>query len=135
VRVLFDTNVWIAAFLTHGTCHELLEQCVGSHHLLVSEEILQEVQKVLSNKFNFPKDRVEKILFFIERNTEKVEVSSLEDSPCRDPNDNHLLACAVSGGADGLITGDDDLLVMKKYQGVPILKPGQFWQFERESKN
>lgn len=42
---------------------------------------------------------------------------------CRDPNDDHVLECAVKSGAQLLVTGDKDLLTVGTFQGIRILTP------------
>jgi predicted nucleic acid-binding protein len=44
----------------------------------------------------------------------------------RDPEDDKLLACAVEGRADYLVSGDKDLLVLQEYAGVQVISPAQF---------
>ena len=43
-----------------------------------------------------------------------------------DPDDNHIIACAVSGRADVIVSGDRDLLRLKAYEGIPIVRPMDF---------
>jgi uncharacterized protein len=45
---------------------------------------------------------------------------------CRDPDDDKLLEIAVVGRANCLVTGDQDLLVLDRFQGIPILTPAGF---------
>ena len=45
---------------------------------------------------------------------------------CRDKNDDVVLATALAGKADVIVTGDDDLLVLKTFRGIRILSPRQF---------
>lgn len=132
MRIVLDTNVWIAAFLTHGGCHELLEYSLETHTLLISDEILEEIEEKLAGKFRFAEKRVSETLTFIRDNTERVQGTPLPKPLCRDPDDDRVLAAAAGGGADCLVTGDDDLLVLKEFQKIPILKPGQFWEFEKK---
>jgi putative PIN family toxin of toxin-antitoxin system len=131
VKVLFDTNVWLAAFATHGTCAELLEYCLEAHTPFISESILKEIEEKLSEKFGAPKNRIEEILAFVENNTTLVEARPLSSPVCRDPDDDAVLAAALSGEVDCLITGDPDLLILEEFEGVPIMKPNQFWKFEK----
>jgi predicted nucleic acid-binding protein len=53
VTILFDTNVLIAALISHGFCQELLEICFIEHNLIASEFILSELRKKLTEKFGF----------------------------------------------------------------------------------
>ncbi len=134
MRVFLDTNVWIAAFLTHGSCAELLEHCLKNHILLTSKHVLQEIDKNLSKKFSFPSKKIKEILLFIQQPSTLVESTRLEKPTCRDPDDDWILAGIVSGNADCLLTGDKDLLILNTFQNIPILKPAQFWLFEKEKK-
>jgi putative PIN family toxin of toxin-antitoxin system len=132
VKILFDTNVWLAAFITHGTCAELLEYCLEAHTLLVSEAILREIEEKLSEKFDVPKSKVQETLTFVRSNTTLVSAIPLPSPVCRDSDDDQILAAAKSGQVDCLVTGDPDLLVLERFQGIPIIKPGQFWSFEKK---
>jgi len=54
---------------------------------------------------------------------ETVAAAPIQAPPAlRDPDDLPVLACALSGGADAIVTGDDDLLSLKSFEGIPILK-------------
>jgi len=45
---------------------------------------------------------------------------------CRDPRDNLVLECALAGKADFIVTGDEDLLVLKKFKSISIITPKNF---------
>ncbi len=47
---------------------------------------------------------------------------------CRDSKDNKFLELALSGEASYLVSGDDDLLVLHPFRGIPILAPADFMQ-------
>ena len=55
-----------------------------------------------------------------------VSETRLVSPALRDPKDNPILACAVEGGADYIVTGDRDLLVLERFQGIPIVSPAAF---------
>jgi predicted nucleic acid-binding protein len=61
---------------------------------------------------------------------EIVSPAGLPIPVCRDPDDDDVLAAAQTGGCDCLITGDQDLLVLKRYEGIAIVAPGDFAAFE-----
>ena len=62
MRVVFDSNVLIAAFATHGLCHSLFEICLRSHEIVISDFILSEVEKI-ADAFQQSKGRsIEKII-------------------------------------------------------------------------
>ena len=58
MNVVFDTNVILAAFLTHGASAEVVEHCITEHQVFVSTFILDEVEDKLRNKFRFPPAKV-----------------------------------------------------------------------------
>src|SRR2546428_7387927 len=62
MRIVLDTNVLIAAFISHGTCHELLEHCLNHHELVTSPFILGEFSQTLGKKFGFPSGEVREAL-------------------------------------------------------------------------
>ena len=54
-----------------------------------------------------------------------VKASPLSERVSRDADDDAVLACALAAGADLIVSGDDDLLVLKQYQGIPTLAARQ----------
>ena len=97
--------------------------------LLVSSRMLEEVEGVASRPYfrkYFPVEEAVEILAIVKRNGTLVKVKPPYDRICRDPKDDYLLALAKKGQADFLITGDEDLLVLKKYGKARILKPAAF---------
>jgi putative PIN family toxin of toxin-antitoxin system len=132
MKIFFDTNVLIAAFIARGTCSELFDHCLVEHKIYISRWVLDELYEKLVMKFRFPKAKVDQIVDFIRKNTEMLTYTPLSTPICRDPDDDHILASAVSGNVDCLISGDEDLLVLKNFRGLPIIGPGDFWRFEKE---
>jgi uncharacterized protein len=58
-----------------------------------------------------------------------LELSAVATDACRDADDLHVLGLATTGKADYLVTGDDDLLVLKRFGRCRIVTPRQFWSF------
>ena len=54
----------------------------------------------------------------------------LNERICRDPDDDPILEALVGGEVDCWVTGDKDLLEIKRFRGVPILSPSDFWHME-----
>ena len=133
MRILFDTNVLVAGAITAGSCKDLLEHCLVRHVLLTSPALVAEFRETLSHKLRVPPTRREEALRFVQE-----EFVCLEDAPalavavCRDPDDDVVLAVAVAGQCDCIVTGDKDLLELERYEGIPILSPSAFWRFEAE---
>ncbi len=133
MRVVLDTNIIVSRYLTpHGRVArivDLWEQ--GALDLLTSEVILREYVRVL----NYPRLRpvhrlTDAQLVEIEESfrefTELVEPVETPAVVEDDPDDDHFLACADSGGADCLVTGDPHLLKLGSYKGISILSPADF---------
>lgn len=134
MKVLLDTNVLIAAFLTHGPSNEVFEHCLSEHTTFTSNWILSELEEKLSGKFRFPPAKVKKIIRFLRENLQKVEPLPLNEKACRDRDDDNVLAAALAGTADCIVTGDRDLLVLKKFHGIPIISPAEFWELEAKKR-
>ena len=133
MKIVIDTNVILAGFITHGASAELVEHCLIQHTVCLSPFILGEVEDKLLNKFNFPPIKVTDLLRFLRHQGEIIEPAHLPAPACRDPDDDMVLATAVAAQADCIVTGDNDLLDLKQYNGIPIMKPAAFWKFEATS--
>jgi len=133
MRVFFDTNVLIAAFISHGICAELFEHCLTRHTILTTEWVLGEYHKSLKKKLNFNNHLTEESLSFLKANLTVVKAQKLEKRVCRDADDDNVIAGTLSGKANCLITGDKDLLILKKFKNIPIIPPKDFWKFESKS--
>ena len=130
MKVLLDTNVLIAAFISHGSCNELLEHCFHDHQIVTSSELLAEFVETLSGKLGFTKAEAREAKQVLQSMVTLAEPAAPETPVCRDPDDDRVLAAAVGGGAACVVTGDKDLLVLREYLEIPILSPDRFWSFE-----
>jgi len=124
VRVLFDTNVLFAAFTVRGFCDELIEETVDLCAMVWSTPLRDELVRALRRKRLLSPAAVEAISAFSDL-CEMVKPVALPKRICRDPDDDIVLATAVAGRADLIVTGDDDLLVLKIFGGIRILSPRQ----------
>ena len=128
IRAILDTNLWISYLISKrlSEIDELFDR--DDLLLLFSEELLDEFIGVASRpKFTsyFPDEDVEELLSLFDEFGEIIEVTSEVDL-CRDPKDNFLLALAKDGNADFLVTGDEDLLVIRKFENTQILSYSAF---------
>ncbi len=83
------------------------------------------MEEKLRVKFGFSQRHARLMTFFVERQTEFVHVTSTV-SVCRDADDNKILAITLDSGCSHLVTGDSDLLVLKKFNGIGIVNPREF---------
>lgn len=61
-----------------------------------------------------------------------IEPQTLDAPICRDSDDDPVLAAALGGEVACIVTGDKDLLVLKKHRGIPILSTDKFWRVEEQ---
>ena len=126
-RVVFDTNVLVSALLFPAGRLSWLRAAWQSEAVvpLASRDTTRELIRVLSYpKFRLTEDERDDLLADYLPWCETVAVSEPQDTPdCRDPFDRAFLELALAGGADALITGDDDLLALAPACPVTILPP------------
>lgn len=134
MRSVFDTNVLISALLfEHGKPGQAFRIALRRGHVLCSAPVLEELSDVLGrrkfDRYVTPAEREEFLEAFIARATFVEPAEAI--SACRDPKDNKLLELAAAGGAQYLVTGDDDLLALHPFREIAILSPGQFLDVTR----
>lgn len=125
MRVLFDSNVLFAALSVRGFCQEVVEEAVALVTIIWSPVLQRELVAALRKKNLFSKTALTAIASFAALCEMHVPVP-LPKRVSRDADDDIVLSVAVAGKANLIITGDDDLLVLKKYDGIRIVSPRQF---------
>ena len=130
MRLVLDTNVLIAAFISHGVCNEVLEHCVLNHDVILSEFILGELKEKLVAKFKFTTREANAVANLLKSRCSVVRTQTLPSPVSRDPDDDNIIATAISGSCNCIITGDKDLLDLKKTGDVLIVSPAHFWKIE-----
>jgi putative PIN family toxin of toxin-antitoxin system len=128
MKAVFDTNVLIAAFLTDGLCAKILLRARRHEFSLVlCPFILQEFQRFLEEKIKAPIREIEMALKLLEEAASEIKQPSIIiERTCRDVDDDNILICALASESEYLVTGDDDLLTLRKYGKTNIIKPRQF---------
>lgn len=129
MRVTLDSLVLVAAHISRaGVCAALLEEVLLGHDLVLSEFILAEPHQKLSGKFGYPDALCQESLSHLRRAGVVVQPDSVPPDACRDPADLAILGTASAGQCELLVTVDQDLLAVRVYRGVAIVKPGEFWR-------
>lgn len=129
MRAVIDTNVLLSALLWRGTPHLLLEQVRnGSVTLVSSPALLAELAEVIGrSKFDVMLARSStscaQTLALVRQLAEVVDPPPLAQPVCRDADDDAVLALAIAAQADLMVSGDDDLLSLASFEGIPILTP------------
>ena len=122
MRVVFDTNIFISAFVIPGSLAEkaILRIIEEEDSLLISKDIIDEVLSVLSSKFGRDREELSHVAVTLSELAELVKpakrINLLKDEP-----DNRILECAIHVGADLLVTGDKKILQLREYKGLKII--------------
>jgi putative PIN family toxin of toxin-antitoxin system len=125
VTVVLDTNVLVAALATNGLCHELVYRAIRLRILASSEPLLRELEDTLREKFTVSPP-VADFLTAFRASVRLVVPAPLPSRVCRDAADDVVLATALAAEADHVVTGDQDLLILKVWQGIPMVTPRTF---------
>ena len=126
MRLVIDTNVFISALVASGKSHEVVEYCLVNHHVVGSEFILNELGEKLRTKFKFAVEIADEAIGLLKARMEVIAPTPLPAPACRDADDDQILAAAVSGACERIITGDKDLLAMNPFGNITIQTPGEF---------
>lgn len=127
MKIFLDTNVLISAYTARGICADLLRYILAEHELLTAEVNLQELRYVLRNRFHVSPALIAAVE--AELRDEHIVPKPTQPSPLpiRDPDDRWVLASAVDGQADLLVTGDQDLLAVAAQAPLTIVDPRGCW--------
>jgi putative PIN family toxin of toxin-antitoxin system len=125
VSVVLDTNVIVAAMVAKGLCHEVVVRALGSCTVATSQLLLDELEDTLHAKFTLgPAGKA--FLEQLRLRVRIVEPQPLSAPVSRDADDDVVLATAVAAGASLIVTGDQDLLVIGRHNGIDIVSPRDF---------
>jgi putative PIN family toxin of toxin-antitoxin system len=123
----------IAAVATRGLAADVVRLILAEHDLLVPEVVLGKLRRVLTNKFKLPAVPMAEIETFLREHEVIPKPARLLEIEVRERSDAWVLASAVAGRADVLVTGDQDLLVLGSKAPVRVLDPRGFWTLARQT--
>ena len=124
--VVVDTNIYVSALVFGGTPALTLQlAAAGAFQLAVSETIQDELEETLVRKFGWHVEHFDQVATELWRDARHVKPSQPVKAS-RDPDDDHILACALEAHAQVILTGDGDLLSLHPYREISILTPTQF---------
>ena len=132
VRIVLDTNILISALLFKGEVSKIVDLWKnGTIIPILSQETFAEFKQVLA----YPKFALsgEEIDVLIEEEmlpfSEVTHITEEVNGVCRDKEDDKFLSCAVSAAADLIVSGDKDIVSLRRYQGIPIMKVAEFFRW------
>ena len=129
MKIVIDSSVLIAAAISRaGVCAELFEDVLTHHEPILSNFIVEEVGRKLREKFGFSDNEIRQLQRYLRKVAILVEPTELPKNVCRDPQDIPVLGTAVAGGAALIVSVDKDLLALGDFQGIVVVRPGDFWR-------
>ena len=133
VRVVLDTNTVVSGLLWAGPPREVIALIEQEKIILcTSPALIAELHDVIGRpKFSSRLERVQQSPHevaerYVEHAAIIVEPQEVPEIVTSDPDDDLVLACALSAAADYIISGDRHLLDLKNYQDIPILSAADF---------
>ena len=122
MRVVFDTNIFISALVFPGSQAEkaLFKILDGDDTLMISKPILDELLSTLARKFSRDPEALSHVAVMLTDMSEVVKPKSTVEVFKDDP-DNRVLECAEAGHAEAIVTGDKEMLLLNRYNGIPLI--------------
>lgn len=127
MKIYFDTNVIISAFLTMGSSFDVIADAVEQHRVYYTDFLIEEIERILMDEFRFSKANTKEKLDFIKKYFIEGETAKEFIRICKDESDNHILSDALFNRVDLFISGDSELLKIKQYKNMQIISPGEYW--------
>lgn len=128
MRIFLDTNVLVSAVATRGLCADVLREILIHHQLIISYSLIKELERALCMKLGVPESLTSELVEVLQKESVISTSSSLPDIEIKDKDDLTILSCALNGKTDLFITGDKELLVLKRIGKMEIVSPRGFWE-------
>lgn len=126
MSVVLDSGIWISGFHFGGVPLLALDEAFVSDRIVICQEIVLEISTVLVNKFRWSAGDVNSALAAYLADAHNVELKGAVKGVCRDPKDDMLFECAVLGGANLIVSGDNDVLDVRSYEGISVVTARQY---------
>jgi len=128
MKIVIDTNIFISSYFWGGKPRKIFERVLnGYDELFITENIINEIMEVMKrDKFTVNSNDIKDYIHIIKKYSKKIVSENIIKSIGRDVDDDKILLCGVAGDVDYIITGDDDLLVLKEYENIKIIKPKEY---------
>jgi putative PIN family toxin of toxin-antitoxin system len=126
-KITVDTNILISFFVyPTGIVREIIGLAINKHiSICISPDIIEEYMRVLRLKFGWTETDISANIGLLKRMTLLVHPELRIKAVRADSTDDKIIECAVTAGADAIISGDKHLLNLKKYKNIPMMKPAE----------
>ncbi|MGH8242886.1 MAG: putative toxin-antitoxin system toxin component, PIN family [Steroidobacteraceae bacterium] len=131
MSVCFDTNVLVSAIATRGICADIVSVLLAEHGLIIGATALAELRQILAGELRLPSALIKEAEGFLRVHATLVKNPGTRTFQELDSADGAILAEAIAGKADVLVTGDRDLLQVSARVPIKILSPRGFWELLR----
>lgn len=134
MRLVLDTNIVVSALLWRGTPHELVAAAQTKPVIFFTSPILlAELAEILSrsklaNAVSASGLTPDQLMIRYRHITTVIHPAPIPPTVLTDPDDDHVLACAVAARADLIVSGDRDLLDLGKFQNIPLVAAAEALQ-------
>jgi len=125
IKIILDVNIWVSAFISKKMEQQIQAIILQDNvEIIACNELLEELQQTLQKpklKKYLSAERLQLVIELVKQSATLIELKSSVEI-CRDNKDDYLLALAKDAQADLLLTGDNDLLVLKRFEKSQIIK-------------
>lgn len=128
MKIFLDTNVLVSSVATRGLCSDLMREVFSYHQLVISPELLKEIEHVLGTKLGLPKTSIYEFIDIIKQDSVVSHSIKNFDIEINDKSDLPILSSALNGEVEIFVTGDKELLEIKKIDNMKIISPREYWE-------
>ena len=127
ITVVFDTNILFSATGWRGNPFQCVENArSGKVQAVTCPDLIEELAGKLKERLHFSPDQIAETLADYLGFLKVIQIPRLLHAVPRDPEDDMVLECAVEGRAQYIVSGDNDLLVLKEFRGIQIVRASDF---------
>jgi uncharacterized protein len=135
ITAVFDTNILFSATGWRGNPFQCVERArVGEIQAVTCPELVGELAEKLELRLHFSAEQVAETLADYLGFLRMVQIPKVLNAVPRDAEDNKALECAIEGQAQYVVSGDNDLLVLKEFRGIPIVRASDFLKALADTK-
>ena len=135
ITAVFDTNILFSATGWRGNPFQCVERArAGEIQAVTCPELVEELAEKLNLRLHFSAEQVAETLADYLGFLRVVQIPKLLKAVPRDPEDNMVLECAIEGQAQYVVSGDNDLLVLKEFRGIQIVRASDFLKVLADAK-
>ncbi len=129
MKVVFDTNVYIAEYLTGGLAERVIEATLDAGwRVYISDYLLDEFRRVMKEHFHQPQGRVARASHLLQPRSTLVQLPASHHRVEQDPDDSPILQTAIVASAHLLVSRDRHLLNLNPYESLQILSVASYHQ-------